>query len=89
MLAIVVVSLGLLMVSSVPFRTFRDIRQNPTARHILAVVFAASLSGAIFLNPSMLFGICVALYFTWGLADGLATALLDRRSSSAPKVSVD
>lgn len=89
MLAIVVVVLGLLMVSSVPFRSFKDVRQNPTARRILAVVTAISLSGAIFLNPSMLFGICGALYFTWGLADGLATAMLSRKESATSKVSIE
>ena len=72
--------LGLLMVSSVPFRTFRDVRKNRMARHMLAVVLACCLTGAVILDPSMLFGIGAFLYLTWGFLDGIAVAIRHLRS---------
>ncbi|MBN2801066.1 MAG: CDP-alcohol phosphatidyltransferase family protein [Deltaproteobacteria bacterium] len=72
---------AVLMLSSVPFRTFRDMRQNNRARAILAVSMAACLVGAIALDPSMLFGVGSALYLTWGLADGLVVGWHARRLS--------
>ncbi len=73
--AALVVGLGLLMVSSIPFRNFKDLRDNRRARRILAVFLAACLAGAIVLDPSMLWGVGAVLYLTFGLIDGLITAL--------------
>lgn len=66
--------LGLMMVSSVPMRSFRDIRKNPRARAILAGSLATCLAAAVFLDPSMWFGVGALLYVTGGLVDGLVTA---------------
>lgn len=78
-IALVVIGLGFLMLSSVPFRTFRDIRQNKFARLCLAIAMALCLAGAVVLDPSMLFGVGAFLYLTWGLVDGLAVAVKHRR----------
>jgi len=77
---VIVAYLGVLMVSSVPFRTFRDIRKNRLARHMLAVVVACCLTGAVILDPSMLFGVGAFLYLTWGFLDGVAVAIHHLRS---------
>jgi CDP-diacylglycerol--serine O-phosphatidyltransferase len=76
-----VVGLGLLMVSSIPFRNFKDLRDNKRARRILAVFLAACLAGAIVLDPSMLWGVGAVLYLSFGLIDGLITAMWHHRVS--------
>lgn len=94
---VVAVSLliSLLMISSVPFRSFRDLRRNPRARAILAVSMALSLAGGILLDPAMVFGVSAFLYLTWGLADGLVVGWQHRRLSreeddvSAPGAELD
>lgn len=67
--------LGLMMVSSIPFRSFKDLRRNPRARALFAFAFAACLAGAVVLDPSMWFGVGAFLYVTLGLVDGLITAV--------------
>jgi len=79
LVAVAVIVLGFLMVSSVPFRNFKDIRRNRFASVSLAVALALSLAGAVVLDPSMLFGVGAFLYVTWGLVDGLAVAVHHRR----------
>lgn len=69
LVSVVVALLGLLMVSSAPFRTFRDIRVNRTARGLLALSLSACLAGALVLHPSMWFGVGAFLYITVGLVD--------------------
>ncbi len=66
---------GLMMISSVPFRSFKDIRRNRKARAWFAITFAACLAGAVVLDPSMWFGVGAAMYIIFGLVDGLITAL--------------
>jgi len=78
-LAVVVLTLAVLMVSSIPFRNFRNIRRSRYARMYLAIGLAACLAGAVVLDPSMLFGVGATLYLTWGLVDGLAVAIQHRR----------
>jgi len=70
---------GLMMISSVPFRSFKDIRRNRRARAWFAFAFASCLAGAVVLDPSMWFGIGAAMYIVLGLVDGLFTALHYRR----------
>jgi CDP-diacylglycerol--serine O-phosphatidyltransferase len=77
--AFVTAWLGLMMVSSVPFRSFRDLRKNPRARVLFAMMFAACLTGAVVLDPSMWFGVGAFLYVTVGMVDGLITAVHYRR----------
>ena len=72
-LAFIVAGIGLLMVSSMPFRTFRDVRSNMRARALLAVATAACLTGAVVLHPSMWFGVGAGLYLTVGLIDSVVT----------------
>lgn len=76
--AALVVALGGLMISSVPFRNFKDLRQNRLARRLLAVSLACCLAGAVVLDPSMWWGVGAALYLTLGLADGLIVAAHSR-----------
>lgn len=73
--AFIVGWLGLMMVSSIPFRSFKDLRRNPRARALFAFAFAACLAGAVVLDPSMWFGVGAFLYVTLGLVDGLITAV--------------
>lgn len=65
--------LGFLMVSSLPMRSFKDMRQNPRARILFAVAFGACLTGALVLDPSMWFGVGAILYLSLGILDGVIT----------------
>lgn len=69
------VALGGLMVSSLPFRNFKDLRRNKRARALLAVSLACCLTGAVVLDPSMWWGVGGAMYLTVGVVDGLVTAI--------------
>jgi CDP-diacylglycerol--serine O-phosphatidyltransferase len=75
--------IGFLMISSVPFRNFKDLRDNRVARRLLAVFFASCLGGAVVLHPSMWFGTGAALYLAAGLVDGLVVAVYHRRLAAA------
>jgi CDP-diacylglycerol--serine O-phosphatidyltransferase len=81
--AVLVVSLGFLMLSSIPFRNFKDLRDNRRARRMLAVFLAACLAGAVVLDPSMWWGVGAALYLSLGLVDGIVTAVWHHRLSHA------
>ncbi len=74
---------SLLMVSSIPYRSFRDVRRNLRARITLAAALLACVMGAITLDYSLFFGIGAFLYLFWGLADGLVTAAYYRRIGRA------
>lgn len=75
---LLVASLGCLMISSIPYRNFKDLRQNKLARRLLAVSLACCLAGAVVLDPSMWWGVGAALYLSIGLADGLIVAAHSR-----------
>jgi CDP-diacylglycerol--serine O-phosphatidyltransferase len=81
--AIFVAFLGYLMISSIPFRNFRNLRTNRYARTYLAAALACCLSGALMLDMSMWWGIGAALYLALGLVDGVVVALLEGRLLSA------
>jgi CDP-diacylglycerol--serine O-phosphatidyltransferase len=81
--AVLVGCLGLLMLSSIPFRNFKDLRDNRRARRMLAVFLAACLTGAVALDPSMWWGVGAALYLSLGLVDGIVTAVWHHRLSHA------
>lgn len=81
--AMLVTGLGWLMISSIPFRTFKDLRDNRRARRMLALALGACLLGAVVLDPSMWWGVGAALYLTVGLGDGIVTAIWHRRLSHA------
>ncbi|MEZ4237065.1 MAG: hypothetical protein R3F59_13110 [Myxococcota bacterium] len=49
------------MISSLPFRNFKDLRDNRRARGILAAFLALCLTGAVVLDPSMWWGVGAAL----------------------------
>jgi CDP-diacylglycerol---serine O-phosphatidyltransferase len=83
LVALLVASLGCLMISSIPFRSFKDLRNNKRARRILAGSLAACLLGAVVLDPSMWWGVGAVLYLTVGLLDGVVTAVWHRRLSEA------
>lgn len=85
-LAGLVAVLGYLMVSSIPFRNFKDVRSNPKARAILLLAVAAIGTSAVAMDPSLVFGVGAALYLVGGLADGLVTAVYARRLSHALQV---
>jgi CDP-diacylglycerol--serine O-phosphatidyltransferase len=78
-----VAGLGVAMISSIPFRSFKDTRQNKKARAMLAVCLAACLAGAIVLDWSMWWGVGAFLYLTVGLVDGIVTAIWHRRLTNA------
>lgn len=78
-----VFALGGLMISSIPFRNFKDLRRNRFAKRLLAVSLACCLAGALVLDPSMWWGIGAALYLTLGLADGLIVAIHSRTIGKA------
>lgn len=71
--AALVAVLGFLMVSSLPMRSFKDMRSNPRARALFAFAFASCLTGAIVLDPSMWFGVGAMLYLGLGVVDGAIT----------------
>jgi CDP-diacylglycerol---serine O-phosphatidyltransferase len=83
LLAGVMGGLGLLMTSSVPFRNFKDLRQNRKARRILAIFLACCLTGAVVLDPSMWWGVGAALYLSVGFVDGVVTALWFHREGES------
>lgn len=82
-LSILMVALGALMTSSVPFRNFRDLRQSRRSRHLLAVFLLSCLAGAVVFDPSMWWGVGAALYLTAGLVDGLVSMLFFREDRTA------
>jgi CDP-diacylglycerol--serine O-phosphatidyltransferase len=82
-LALFTFSLGMLMISSIPFRSFKDLRNNRTARRFAAVFLACCLFGALTLDHSMWWGVGGALYLSVGLVDGIVTAIWHRRLSQA------
>ena len=89
-MALIVAFQGLLMVSSVPFRSFKDLRKNMKARFMLASGLTACLVGAIALDPSMWFGVGALGYIALGTLDGTVTWLHFRnRPSDAPPEAVD
>lgn len=75
-----VVMLALLMISSVPFRHFKDLRRNPYARRWLVVGLATCLVSALVIDPSMWFGAGGVLYVLAGFVDGLFVAVHERRT---------
>jgi CDP-diacylglycerol---serine O-phosphatidyltransferase len=82
--AVVVALQGLLMVSSVPFRSFKDVRKNMRARVMLATGLAGCLVGAIALDPSMWFGVGALGYIALGTLDGLVVWLHFRNRPADP-----
>lgn len=75
--------LGLMMVSSIPFRNFKDIRQNRYARRWLAFAVASCLVAALVFDPSMWWGAGAVLYLGLGFVDGIVVSAMHRRLSSA------
>ncbi len=76
--------LGYLMISSIPFRNFKDVRRNPNARRLLGVAIASCLTGALWFDDvSLFFGVGAVLYVVAGLADGLTVAAMNGRLASA------
>jgi CDP-diacylglycerol--serine O-phosphatidyltransferase len=78
-----VATLGLLMVSSVPYRTFKDLRHNIAARRMLGVALGACLVSAVVIDPSMWFGTGAVLYLAWGTIDGAVIAARHRARNGA------
>jgi CDP-diacylglycerol--serine O-phosphatidyltransferase len=81
-LALFVVALGFLMISRLPMRNFRDLRDNHTARYILAVSLAACAVGAV-VHPSLWWGIGAGIYLTLGVLDGIVVAIHTHRVKQA------
>ena len=82
-LASFVCLLGLLMLSSVPFRSFRDLRRNRIARRLLGASLAACLTAAFVVDFSVFFATGAVLYLVAGLIDGFAVALVHGRLGPA------
>ncbi|MCB9680294.1 MAG: phosphatidylcholine/phosphatidylserine synthase [Alphaproteobacteria bacterium] len=81
--------LGYLMISSIPFRNFKDMRSNVKARWLLAMSLGACLTSALVFDPSMLFAVGATIYLVGGLLDGLAVAVYHRRLGQALLVAED
>lgn len=75
--------LGYLMVSSIPFRNFKNMRDSGYARAIFAITAGTCLTSALVMDPSMLFGMGAVLYLFGGLADGIGIAIHHRRLGRA------
>jgi phosphatidylserine synthase len=89
MFAVFVAVLGYLMISSIPFRNFRDLRNNRRALRLLALSLATCLTSALVFDLSMLWGVGALLYLFGGLADGLVVAWYHRRLGHALLVTED
>ena len=76
-LEIFVLFLAFLMISRLPMRNFRDLRNNLLARRLLGVSLAACAIG-LMVHPSLLFGIGAAIYLTFGVVDGIVVAVHHR-----------
>jgi len=75
-----VVILGLLEVSSVPYRNFKNIRQSMAARSLMAFALCACLVSAVVIDPSMWWATGAALYIVVGFVDGVVTVVHYRRT---------
>jgi CDP-diacylglycerol--serine O-phosphatidyltransferase len=75
--------LGLLMVSSIPFRNFKDLRNNRRARRILAISLAVCIATGVATDTYMILSAAATLYLIAGLLDGVVTAIWFRRESLA------
>lgn len=75
------VVLSFLMISSIPFRNFRDMRKSRFTRCALAIYLVCCILGAIFLHPSMLFGVGAVLYLPYTVFDGSVILLLNRHTT--------
>lgn len=69
---ILLVALGLLMVSTIRFRTFKATRMTPRAFAILMVVFGTTVVIAIQVRPSFAIVTLMASYLAFGLAEEVA-----------------
>lgn len=82
MFALFVLFLAFLMVSRLPMRNFRDLRDNKLARLIFAISLSACSLGAV-VHPSLWWGIGAAIYLTFGVVDGLVVAVHTNRVKKA------
>ncbi|MCA9567873.1 MAG: phosphatidylcholine/phosphatidylserine synthase [Myxococcales bacterium] len=82
MFAAFVLFLGFLMISRLPMRTFRDLRDNRLARLILAVSLSVCTLGAV-VHPSLWWGIGAGIYLTAGVIDGMVVAVHSQRVKKA------
>lgn len=67
----VLFGLGLLMVSTIPFRTFKASRLNRRGVTAIVTVVSATLFVAIEIRPSFAVVALMAAYLTWGLGEWL------------------
>jgi CDP-diacylglycerol--serine O-phosphatidyltransferase len=74
--------LAFLMISRLPMRNFRDLRDNKLARRILAVSLSACALGAV-VHPSLWWGIGAGIYLTLGVLDGMVVAVHTRQVKKA------
>ena len=68
--AAMMVLFAVLMMSSLPFRSFKDIRSSSVARTLFIAFAIPGLSLGL-VNPAYLFGFCGAMYVVLGLVDAL------------------
>jgi CDP-diacylglycerol--serine O-phosphatidyltransferase len=64
-------AMAFLMISSLPFRNFKNIAHDRFARIALVVSLLACIVAAVLLHPSMSFGMGALLYVPGGTVDGL------------------
>lgn len=70
-----VASLAYFMISSIPYRNFKDVKQSRVARRYMALAVTVTLGAAWWYREAvMFFGAASALYLLVGTLDGLLTA---------------
>lgn len=83
-LAVVVVLLAYLMVSSIPFRSFKNARHSRTARWLMVLGMSSCALGALlFGDMAMFFGVGAVVYLGVGLVEGIGLAALHGRLGPA------
>ena len=82
MVAVLVAVLGFLMISSVPFRNFKDWRRNAYAKYLFAISAGVCMMAAFVWGFSIYWGLGAIIYLTWGLGDGLVVAARHRLQRS-------
>jgi CDP-diacylglycerol--serine O-phosphatidyltransferase len=78
LVAVITATLGGMMISSIPFRNGKDLRQSAYARRLFAVCLSTCLAAAFVFDFSMYWGLGAILYLTCGLGDGIVTATRHR-----------
>lgn len=90
--AVAVVFLSLLMVSTVRYRTFKDLKLSRTSAVVFAGILALGIVVATQSHPSWVLAAYFMLYLVWGLGESvvlLANHLMNKRVAAAQASLID